>query len=302
METDKGQNCENCSIKMRSRKLEDRGKRALFLLGCFFLAGCGKEMEEEEQQAEISVESSIQSEIMSGDFSRLDEDDGFKEQIESAFHRWESGETHEIEWRIIDLNGDGIEDLIVQNKETVGESEMKQIFGIFACGEESARCVEWDLNDMTEYSFCGPTGELIYTAYNYGFIPDEEPYWHYYYDKDWNKINDYLLVIYWIDSTVDPEYAEIWREEHPDLAEDGIYYRKYTEDGMEELTRGEWEEMYETVTGYEVDSELIRREERRQEKAGMEISKISENWNGNIPINCKKAIKLLTPALRNSLY
>ena len=51
----------------------------------------------------------------------------------------------------------------------------------------------------------------MYTAYNYGFIPDEEPYWHYY-DKGLNKINDYLLVIYWIDSTVDPEYTEIWRE------------------------------------------------------------------------------------------
>lgn len=74
---------------------------------------------------------------------------------------------------------------------------------------------------------------------------------------------------------MDPEYAEIWREEHPDLAEDGIYYRKYTEDGMEELTRGEWEEMYETATGYEVDSELIGYEERRQEKsekAGMDDS------------------------------
>lgn len=300
METDKG--FENFFNNIGSRKLRDRGKTVLLLLACLLLAGCGKEMGEEEQRAEISADSSansnidsnstdidstdnsidskekdivvretaenrsIQTEIMSGDFSRLDEDDEFKEHLERAFARWESGETLEIEWQMLDLNGDGIEDLIVQNKETVGASEIKQILGIFACDEDSARCVEWDLNDMTEYSFCGPTGELMYTAYNYGHIPDEEPYWHYYYDKEWNKINDYLLVIYQIDSTVDPEYAETWREEHPDLAEDGIYYRKYTEDGMEELTREEWEEMYETATGYEVDSELIRYEEWRIEK------------------------------------
>lgn len=273
--------------------MENKGKIILFLIACILLTGCGKEAETEGQQPEVNADSlagdradnyssmdgiadidgnvsspeqSIQCEIMSGNFSRLDASAEFREHIKNTFERWAGGETCEIEWQIIDLNGDGIDDLIVQDRDTVGESEVKQILGIFACDENSARCVEWDLNDMTEYSFCGPTGELMYTAYNYGHIPDEEPYWHYHYDRDWNKIGDYLLVIYWIDSTVDPDYAKIWREEHPDLAEDGIYYRKYTEDAMEELTRGEWEEMYEAATGYKVDSELIRREEWRQEK------------------------------------
>lgn len=181
----------------------NKGKIILFLIACILLTGCGKEAETEGPQPEVSADSlvgdradnyssmdgiadidgnvsspeqSIQCEIMSGNFSRLDASAEFKEHIKNTFDRWAGGETCEIEWQSIDLNGDGI------------------------------------------------------------------------------------------DSTVDPDYAKIWREGHPDLAEEGIYYRKYTEDAMEELTRGEWEEMYEAATGYKVDSELIRREEWRQEK------------------------------------
>lgn len=211
------------------------------------------------------VKSSIQSEIMNGDFRRLGVSDDFKEHIEKYYNLWKDRGIPEVEWQIIDLNGDGIEDLILQNKDTIGIE--KEIIGIFACEEDRAKCMEWDLNDMTEYSFCGSTGELMYTAPNYGGIVDNEPYVHYYYDKEWNKVEDYSFEIIRIDSgVVDEEYAEIWKEEHPDFAEDGIYYRKYTEGRVEVLTREQVEEIYETATGYELHSVLISYSERLEGK------------------------------------
>ncbi len=111
---------------------------------------------------------------------------------------------------------------------------------------------------MTEYSFCGSTGELIYTAPNYGSLVDEEPYQHYYYDKEWNKITDYSLAIIQIDSiAADEEYAKEWKKEHPEFAEDGIYYMKYTESGSEVLTKEEVIEIYEEETGDALYSLLI---------------------------------------------
>ena len=66
------------------------------------------------------------------------------------------------------------------------------------------------------------------------------------------------MVVYCIISEEDEEYAEIWKQENPDMAEDGIYYRKYTEEGEEILTQEELESIYEMETGYEFSSEFFK--------------------------------------------
>lgn len=192
-----------------------------------------------------SLKNSIQGNIMSGDFSCLEDEDW--ESMQKSYKR----QNDLYEWSLIDLNGDGIEDLILQEKDTVGNTNRHRILGIFACEEDGAKCVLWDDVDNTEYYFCGPTGELMYSASDYGGVVSEEPYSHYYFDEEWNKIKDYTLVVYCIDSTADEESAEEWKQENPDMAENGLYYRKYTEKGEEILTRKELEDMYEIETGYE---------------------------------------------------
>lgn len=192
-----------------------------------------------------SLKPSIQGEIMSGNFSWLEDVDW--ESKERAYLNME--ESGKVEWRRIDLNKDGIEDLILQEKDTVGDSDQKRIYGIIACEKDGARCVKWNENDMTEYSFCGSTGELMYTAPYYGGVVSGEPYRHYYYDEEWNEITDYKLVVYKIDSLMDEEYAEKWKKEHPDMAEDGLYYRKYVGDEEEILTLEELKQIYETEMG-----------------------------------------------------
>lgn len=265
-----------------TKYLRDKNiKKGMFLLvlsGCLLLAGCQKETESENRRldiwdniqiavpdviwdievVDIDLESilekkSIQEKIMSGDFSCLSNESWESEQESYERHR------DVYEWRQLDLNGDGIEDLILQEAKTVtADSGEKRIIGIFACEKDEAGCILWDVNDSSEYYFCGATGELMYSASSYGGVVSLEPYIHYYFDEEWNEIEDYSLVVYRIDSKEDEKYAEELKRENPDMAEDGVYCRKYTEEGMEILTREELESIYEQETGYEFHSSLYR--------------------------------------------
>lgn len=85
---------------------------------------------------------------------------------------------------------------------------MHRIVAIFACEGDSAKCILWDLNDSSEYSFCGSTGELMYTAPYSGMEIAGEPYQHYYYDIEWNKIADYSLVRTIVDSSMEGSREE----------------------------------------------------------------------------------------------
>lgn len=201
-----------------------------------------------------SLTDSIQWKIMSGNFSYLEDEDWESKQKRASMA--------DVAWRRLDLNGDGIDDLILEEADTVtDDSEEKRIIGIFACEEDTARCIEWDVNDVTAYSFAGSTGELMYTGGHYGGVVSTESYVHYYFNEDWDEIRDYMLVVYRIDSEMDEEYAKKWKEEHPDMAEDGIYYRKITDKGADEeakiLTREELISIYETKTGYTFHSEFF---------------------------------------------
>jgi hypothetical protein len=200
---------------------------------------------------------STQGTIMSGDFSCLENEDW--ESMQESYKR----ENDKYEWRLIDLNGDGIEDLILQEKDTVDEySNRHRILGIFACEEDGAKCVLWDDAYMGEFSFCGPTGELMLYYYNFGGMVDTEGYQHYYYDMEWNKVIDYRLVIWGVNSPEGYDYPTEWFESHPDMQEEGIYYRKYEgayagDDAEGEvLTLEGLKEIYETEMGMEMYSTL----------------------------------------------
>lgn len=191
-----------------------------------------------KEGAFYSLEHSIQIEIMSGDFSSMTE---FRETVEQQYQWWEeSGAIENMEWRLVDLNGDGIDDLILQDIQI----ELRPIVAIFALKEDSASCELWDLNDSTAFSFCGPSGELMYTAPYSGTEIAGEPYWHYYYDSEWNKIEDFALMRTVVDSSMAGSREEFLQqyqesiEANPDIAEDGDYYYRYEID----KESGEWKE------------------------------------------------------------
>lgn len=195
-----------------------------------------------KEGAFYSLEHTIQIEIMSGDFSSITHDDA-RQNMEDYYHRWkEIGE--DMEWRLIDLNGDGTDDLILQEVRSVGQSQQHRIVAIIACEGDSASRILWDLNDFTEYTFCGPTGELMYYMDGWGMSIGFEAYRHWYFDREWNEIIDYELVGTVVDSSMDGsreeflEYNSNWIESHPDMAEDGCYYSRYERD----IESGEWKE------------------------------------------------------------
>lgn len=200
-----------------------------------------------------SLKQTIQSELMSGNFEHLDGTYDEDVTYSDYMTKWYSRQQEAHEWRQLDLNGDGIEDLILQESREVGEWGHHEIVAIFACEKDSASCIFLDMNDMSEYYFCGPAGELMYTASSYGLWVAVEPYDHYYYDREWNRIKDYSLVVYDIDVERGleeyPQQVEEWKQNHPDMAEQGVYFRKETDAGEEALTQEEFTEIYETVTG-----------------------------------------------------
>lgn len=224
-----------------------------------------EELEEADsgiEEVKPEVKQTIQSELMSGNFEHLDEGreifEGvtYAEYMAERYPRWKE----EDEWRQLDLNGDGIEDLILQMKRRDKDWEQQRILAIFACDKDSASCILLDENDMTEYYFCGSTGELMYTSPDQGRYVDFENYWHCYYDRDWNRIRDYELIIYRVNEDMGsefPEWAEEWKSKHPDMAEDGVYFRRYTDEREEAFTREEFTEIYETVTGLGLHSSFF---------------------------------------------
>lgn len=206
-----------------------------------------------------SEEHSIQAEIMSGDFSSMTAGTTeFRETVEQQYQWWEENGT--IEWRLVDLNGDGIEDLILQDI----RMEPHAIVAIFAIKEDSASCELWDINDNTAFSFCGPSGELMYTSPYSGTEIAGEPYWHYYYDSEWNKIEDFMLMRTVVDSSMAESREEFLQryqefiEANPDMAEDGDYYSRYEIDiesgerrEREALSYEQFKEIFEDIMGME---------------------------------------------------
>lgn len=226
------------------------------------LASDDTDMQESETAGDEDIiyllgldESSIAGEIVRGDFSHLTNDsDGYYEERYNRINQIGEGFA---EWRLIDLNGDGIDDLILQQADE-NYYHHHQIIGIFACGEDSAKCVDWDEVDMTEYFCCTPTGELMYVAWNYGPMISNELYRHYYYDPDWNRITDYYLEILRVEleDSEYPEYAQEWREDHPDMPEDGYYFIRGTDDERELMTLDEFTKIYESLTGLKLESDF----------------------------------------------
>lgn len=211
-----------------------------------------------------SLKPTIQSEIMSGNFEHLEEGkeergDGitYSEYFTERYPYWKES----CEWRQLDLNGDGIEDLILHYISS-GYGNTQGILGIFACDKDSAHCIMWDDVDSTEYYFCGSSGELMYTAPSYGMYTDFEPYRHCHYDRDWNLIKDYDLIIYRVDiegyMEAYPQHAEEWIQANPDMAESGVYFLRRTDTGEELLTQEEFTDIWESVTGLTLESDFLQ--------------------------------------------
>lgn len=246
------------------------------VIGLFILAICiifcnNKEFKEfkdlevqKETTPEIKDRLSAIDRIMEGDFQVLQNDEKLIEKLTSIYER--EKDIYGLTWIQSDLNGDGIEDLILQEEDVNDDSQiMKPILAVFACTSDNIRCIDTDFDETTFYDFFSPAGKLIsYQTFSGKWV------WrglHYYkYNENWEKQYVYRLEYYFIESLNEfsneeiKEYNVEWKEKFGIEFQVGEYYGILkNEDGNPQegqympLTKDEFAKKYKELIGKEYE-------------------------------------------------
>lgn len=174
-----------------------------------------------EKIKNISDIQDIYSHVMEGDLTVLNRLEIY-EEITSIYEK--HSKFNDLEWRLADIDYNGYEELVWQEKENVGY--MKRIVGLFSF-EKEPKCIIWDLNDGTEFYFISDSGNLVYYDQYFGiyrFFSLER----YTLDKNLNLDFTYELRLYDIyDLTeIDEKFLLKLQKSNPDITGKGIYYQK----------------------------------------------------------------------------
>lgn len=175
---------------------------------------------ESEENPELINEEIWMWEIQKGNFSCL-KDENSASYMENIFGSL--GTADRTEWVRYDIDRDGVDELIWQEKEPAGGSGFKRIMAIYSHHNEEVKCFLWDINDCSEYFFLGESGKLVYYMFEYG-VTDSQDYAYCVIDMENGIRYDYWLSIYNVYDT--SELYDSWGEKHPDMMEVGMYYRK----------------------------------------------------------------------------
>ena len=133
------------------------------------------------------------SQITQGDFASLE---GLEEE-QLKYLNWlyeRHRDMDRMQWIYVDVNDDGMQELIWQEKDCVADSQAHRITAIFAVTQEGCRRVLWDVNDMSEFYFCD-NDKIIYTNAYQG-VYDYEYYGVCEYDRDWEHTVERFYEIY----------------------------------------------------------------------------------------------------------
>lgn len=201
-----------------------------------------------------SSDSALLNQIENGDFSCVKNCEGVSvSEIERIYIKMQ--EKNNVQWIETDINKDGKSDLILQEK--AGNSEgVNKIVGIFDIDKRNIKCVLWDVNDATEFSFLGKTNNVIYYT-QYSGVFDYVCLDCYTFNQCWDKTYAYGIQAFNIYDAV--EIPEGWfGDKCPDKLSIGENYIKYNyNQKMEILTKKEFEMEYENMTGLYFESSLF---------------------------------------------
>ncbi len=241
----------------------------------------------EEQPAPLSIEE----QIIKGDFSSLKESGGNKEEYERIFRIHQ--ESEDMEWKSCDINNDGFEDMIWQEKEA-RFSKGKRITGVFSCNPENPQCVIWDTGQMTTGYFWSDADKLVYYYQSYG-ICNYNRYDYFSIDVNWEQKFEYSLEIYNIyDMGFDPEWRKSfeadWQEKYGEPLKEGISYKKcisidpngIASNKYINLSEEEFAEEFYELTGFEFekDSEIIKSFPVSDEEDILSAEEDLDSWIG----------------------
>lgn len=184
------------------------------------------EMYSKEKTEDDNDIQEIYKQVMAGDLTALSQMEDF-ERIESAYNNLNT--LGDYEWKLADIDHNGYEELVWQEKEDVGY--MKRIVGLFSF-EKDPKCIIWDLNDSSEFYFISDSGNLVYYDQYFGmyrfFSLDG-----YTLDENLDLDFTYGLRLYDIYdlSEIDENYLLEFQESNPDIVSEGTYYQKIIPQG-----------------------------------------------------------------------
>lgn len=204
------------------------------------------------------TDCSAWEQIKRGDFTSLE---GLDETELAEFNRiyQRCQDIDEIQWVYADINNDGIEELIWQEKRNAGDSQMHRITAVFAATSQGFRRIIWDVNDMGEFYFLCNNKIIYFTAY-YG-VYDYCYYGVCEYGADGKLKVNKSFEVYDLEDLTDYEPTDIlsqfdWAQEvnQSDFAEGKVYYvigtRVTDEEMMRVLTKSdEWLEQFRNDIG-----------------------------------------------------
>lgn len=184
--------------------------------------------------------------IEKGDYSHLD-----SERTQEAL---EKRDCRGFTWIYRDINGDGEEELIVQD-----DSAANSILFILSMENDEVVTVFSDLTDMGCYTQLCDNGLLYYDRY-YG-VYDYELYILYYYDKEWNMKFVEGLELYYIEKP--EEGVKSKGSGKLNMGETGLYFWNFKiHDGERvytKLTQEEWIEKFQDLFGKECEGYIFER-------------------------------------------
>ena len=190
----------------------------------------------------ISQSADLLTQLEEGDFTNLKEiKEGIRAStVEQIVNVYKAGIVNKFnEFRRYDLNGDGVDELIWQNKECRNQN-MKPIIGIFVQESGKTKCVFWDEYDVTEFYYLSKAGNIIYYYWNYG-VGRYDTYEYYIFDKEWNPVKQHRLDILGVD--------EAALSQRPEFEETGIFF--YNSEGK--LTEQQFRVEFKKLMGVDFD-------------------------------------------------
>lgn len=182
---------------------------------------------------------------------------------------YSKGNIKESAYRRMDVNGDGLPELICVRMDKEGRVfPIEYIYAYTGGMTKTVELVYDDLNDYTEYLFPGSGNNLIYDYSDHGQM-DYGSYTRYQFDENWRKQPlDRLEIYYFYDADYyDEEEVARYKEYFPETygSRGGGYYffkgspifEKGSDDSLlnswvrEEITEAEFLELYYEMTGFD---------------------------------------------------
>lgn len=178
---------------------------------------------------------------------------------------------YENDWLQVDVNNDGMPELICQNGNGDRTEHKKPIDLIFAWHDDHVELVYIDFIDAMEFLFLSDAGNLIYESSILGG-PQISVFTKYYFDEKWNcTFEESLSLIYFLDENVyDEEEMESLKKSYPDTFGrygSGLHSQHFLADQTQEyLTQNEFINAYRNMTGQEfLEDNALYWEERFKE-------------------------------------